>query len=296
MEKMKISNSEKINKELTKNYNKANTNPEFKALIKKAGISDAVASKNTSKLETTLEELKNCKECKGLYMCKNAYEGHVYFPEMKNERLVFTYIPCKYQKKADIALENKNTGSKEIENARMKDVDISDKNRVKLIKWIKNFYDNYDPAKVMRGLYLHGTFGSGKTYLLSALFNELKIKYNVSTEIVYYPELLRSLKDNFSLMEDKISYLQNVDVLLLDDIGAENVTTWGRDEILGTILQYRMNDALPTFFTSNLNIEELERHLALTKNSEDLVKARRITERIKQLTEDMELISINRRD
>ena len=103
------------------------------------------------------------------------------------------------------------------------------------------------------------------------------------------------MKEDFSLVEDKLKYLQNVDILLLDDIGAENVTVWGRDEILGTILQYRMNNKLTTFFTSNLNIQELETHLSITKNSEDKVKSRRIIERIKQLTDDLELISENRR-
>ena len=93
-----------------------------------------------------------------------------------------------------------------------------------------------------------------------------------------------------------VSLTEPADILLIDDIGAENVTNWGRDEILGTILQYRMNSALPTFFTSNLTIEELEHHLSITKNDEDKVKARRIIERIKQLTSDLELISINRRN
>ena len=31
-------------------------------------------------------------------------------------------------------------------------------------------------------------------------------------------------------------------MLLLDDIGAETVTEWSRDEVLGTILQYRMEE------------------------------------------------------
>ena len=104
-------------------------------------------------------------------------------------------------------------------------------------------------------------------------------------------------RGNYSyLIEDKMRYLQNVDILLLDDIGAENVTAWGRDEILGTILQYRMNNKLTTFFTSNYTIQELEDHLSMTKNGEDKVKAKRIIERIKQLTEDIELISVNRRN
>ena len=142
---------------------------------------------------------------------------------------------------------------------------------------------------------MHGSFGSGKTFLIASLLNELVNKKHAKIEIVYFPELLRNMKEDFSLVEDKLNYLQNIDILLIDDIGAENVTSWGRDEILGTILQYRMNNKLTTFFTSNLTINELEQHLSITKDSEDKVKARRIIERIKQLTDDIELVSINRR-
>ena len=195
----------------------------------------------------------------------------------------------------DKALKEKEDSLNEIKIARMKDIDINDKNRLKVIKWLKEYYDNYEKVNTLKGLYLHGSFGSGKTFLIAALLNELEVKKNAQIEIVYFPELLRNMKEDFSLVEDKLRYLQTVDILLLDDIGAESVTVWGRDEILGTILQYRMNNKLSTFFTSNLTIEELEKHLALTKNSEDKVKARRIVERIKQLTDDLELVSVNRR-
>ena len=53
---------------------------------------------------------------------------------------------------------------------------------------------------------------------------------------------------------------------------------------------------MPTFFSSNLNIEELERHLSLTKEKEDLVKAKRLIERIKYLTDDIELLGNNYRE
>ena len=84
--------------------------------------------------------------------------------------------------------------------------------------------------------------------------------------------------------------------MLLDDIGAENCSAWARDEVLGPILQYRMESHLPTFFTSNLTIEELETSLAATATGVDKVKARRIIERIKQLTVTIELVSENRRN
>ena len=48
--------------------------------------------------------------------------------------------------------------------------------------------------------------------------------------------------------------------------------------------------------TSNLDLKALEQHLSTTSNSVEIVKARRIIERIKQLTENLELISKNRRN
>ncbi len=85
---------------------------------------------------------------------------------------------------------------------------------------MKNFYDNYDILKTNKGLYLHGSFGSGKSFLIAALLNELKIKKDVTYEMVYFPELLRSLKDDFNSLDSKVRYLSNVEILAIDDIGA----------------------------------------------------------------------------
>ncbi len=295
MEPLKMTLSERIEKELEKNLQDSLKNPEFASLVKRLKISKELAKKYNSQLQDTCDELQNCKHCQGLFMCQNNYLGHVLYPSSDNATLQFIYMPCKYQKQEDKARLEKEEGLNELKYARMRDIDTSDKKRLTVIKWLKNYYDKYEKVNTLKGLYLHGSFGSGKTFLIAALLNELAAKKNAEIEIVYFPELLRNLKEDFSLVEDKLRYLQRVDILLFDDIGAENVTVWGRDEILGTILQYRMNNKLTTFFTSNLNISELENHLAVTKNSEDVVKARRIIERIKKLTDDLELVSMDRR-
>ncbi len=295
MESIKISNMKSINDRLNREFIKAMQQEEFKNLINRLHVREDVLKKNVSKLEDTVLELKNCKNCKGLYECRNSYEGHINFPEKYENKIKFIYTPCKYLKKSVEDKKNKFTSKSELESARMKDIDIKDKKRVNLIKWLKNFYDKYDPNETHKGLYLHGSFGAGKTFLISALFNELEEKKSITKEIIYFPELLRSLRDDFDLLEAKLEYLKKVDLLLIDDIGAEKVTEWGRDEILGTILQYRMNECLTTFFTSNLNITELENHLAITKNNEDFVKARRIIQRINQLTEKLCIESENKR-
>lgn len=56
-----------------------------------------------------------------------------------------------------------------------------------------------------------------------------------------------------------------------------------------------MEEHLTTFFTSNLTLQELENHLSITSSGVEKVKARRIIERIKQLTIPLELVSKNRR-
>ena len=56
-----------------------------------------------------------------------------------------------------------------------------------------------------------------------------------------------------------------------------------------------MENHLTTFFTSNLTIDELDEHFSNTKNKVDKVKARRIIERVKQLTDDLVMVSKNLR-
>lgn len=282
--------------DLKKNYEDALRDKRFLNLVKKLQLSNEEAMKITSKLQDTIIECQNCESCNGLYVCKNILKGHVRIPEKRNGKVIFSYVPCKYQINMKRIIKEKEQKANINLYARMKDIDgVDDKKRISVIKWIDHYFEKYDFLKSTKGLYLHGSFGSGKTFLISALFHELEVEKHASICIVYYPEILRELKDDWEVYESKIKYYQNVDLLCLDDIGAERVTEWGRDEVLGTILQYRMEHKLPTFFTSNMSVSDLEVHLSSSGTQKDHVKARRIIERIRQLSEEKELISENRR-
>ncbi len=290
MEKI-FNTNEKMKNSIKLNYIKALEDPMFKKVTNSFDVEENEKIINTSKFQDCVNELKNCKNCKGLMFCKNQNIGYVYYPQIYNDHIDFLYKTCKYKNEQDAKEDNKLTREKELDNASMKDVDYNDKARVKLIKWITKFIEEYDCNKKFKGLYLHGSFGSGKTYIISAAFNELK-KKGYRTKIIYFPTLLRDLKSNFDELESTMSYLENIDLLLIDDIGAEKVSEWSRDEILGTLLQSRMNNYKTTFFTSNFNINELENHLS---NNLEHVKASRIIERIKVLTDDIEIQGENRR-
>lgn len=277
-------------------------NPTFKKLVTSLNLPTTYLMKYTTSLEESAKEMDHCQKCKSILECQNSYTGHVFSPDLLNDNLVFDYVPCKYKKELDERNKYKNNiylfeVPKEIKEASMKNIDLDDPDRFKIIKWLKNFLDNYQPGTGMKGLYLTGNFGCGKTYLISAALNELA-KQEHKIAIIYYPEFLRSLKESFNDPEtynEKFKLIKKVELLLIDDIGAETMTEWSRDEVLGTILQYRMQECLTTFFTSNLTIKDLEEHFSISTKGIEKVKAKRIIERIKQLTTEMVLVSENKR-
>lgn len=289
----------RLEAEYQKNYDEDMT---FRKIANDLKLPTKTLMKYTSKIASSSCEVKNCKNCKNIFECKNEINGYVYYPQVNEENIEFCYMPCKYKKELDKANIYKDnityfSVAENLKNASMASIDTTDKNRFELIKWINNFINCYTKGEKLKGIYLNGNFGCGKTYLLTAMLNELA-KQGHKVAMVYYPEFLRTLKESLydnNEFKNKFNYIKKVELLLLDDIGAETLTEWSRDEILGTILQYRMEENLPTFFTSNLTMKELENHLSITSKDIDQVKARRIIERIKQLTLDMTLISENKR-
>ena len=292
----------KVDDKLEHDFNIAMEDKVFNKVVKGLKTSKKEIMKHTTQIEETVLELSNCSKCKNILMCKNSVNGHVYYPDVVDDKVVMCYIPCKYQKE----LDKKNSYYKnitlydmplEVREASMKDIYTDDASRFEVIKWLHNYIEKYKKNEKGKGLYLTGNFGCGKTYLVSAMLNELA-KLDKKIAIVYYPEFLRSLKASFgddSEYNTRFNYIKKVELLLIDDIGAETASVWSRDEVLGNILQYRMQEHLSTFFTSNFTLEQLEDHFSSLGMNDERVKARRIMERIKQLSEYKEMISENRR-
>ena len=269
----------------------------FKKICNSLKKDDELLMKYTSKLQITACELKNCSKCKNIGSCKNEIEGHVYYPIAQDNYIEFTYKPCKYYKENTI--KNKTLffdTPKVLQNASLSDL-IDEKERTNIKKYLKDFLKKKIQGESVKGMYLSGSFGSGKSYILSALLNELSNK-GFKTIIVHYPSLLNRLKASFNdySYDDVFDEIMTCDVLLIDDIGAENNSPWARDEVLGTLLQYRMDNELTTFFTSNFTIDELENILSETSKGTDEIKSRRIIERIRYLTIEEKLISKNKRN
>ena len=232
-----------------------------------------------------------CSVCKGLYECKMNTEGYTPKLSMYNGEINIEYHKCRYNKTDD---SSKNITSmyipRKIFSANLEDFDMIGQERKEIHRYILKFLKEYNRKNPMKGIYLSGVFGSGKTYILATFANEIaKLGYKIV--FVYYPDLVREIKSSIGKgnLEEKIEELKKVDMLFLDDIGGESPSPFIRDEVLGPILQHRVLDELPTFFSSNLKMKTLSEAMCKDNTQAEKTKSFRIYGRISQLADEYQL-------
>ena len=182
-----------------------------------------------------------------------------------------------------------------LKNVTVADIDKNDENRVEVMLAITDFVKRFEEKP--KGLYIYGNFGIGKSYLMAYLANLLSKTYLQSTTMLHYPTFVVDIKNAIrdGSVKERIDEIKLAQVLVLDDIGAEQHSPWVRDDVLQVILQYRMQENLPTFFTSNFSFDDLERHFASGKSGDETWPAKRVMERIRYLARDLHLKGNNRR-
>jgi DNA replication protein DnaC len=125
-----------------------------------------------------------------------------------------------------------------------------------------------------KGLFLHGDVGTGKTLYACAIALEI-----IRRGFIYpdYPQfhrcqfvrtgnLLQEIKSSFDRQEGQpfteqiLRRYSTIDLLIIDDIGIEQVTEWVL-LIFQTVINDRYENVLPTIITSNLGLNELSKKL-----------------------------------
>lgn len=187
-----------------------------------------------------------------------------------------------------------------LQNVELSKIDISDE-RKPVLNLIYAFLKDFKHNPHAKGLYLSGDFGVGKTYLLAGLANYVVTNMNKNVIFLHVPTFIAGLASHFddnsrTSLQEEIRRLSECDLLILDDIGAESLSQWSRDDVLGVILQARMDNVLPTFFSSNLDMEALQSHFEETRNATDPVKARRLMQRVRFLATEVVVSGPDRRN
>lgn len=175
--------------------------------------------------------------------------------------------------------------NKDLKGLTFSDLD-QDENNTPFIKSLQLWIDNYSYKTESKGVWLSGTFGIGKTYLMGAFANELN-KKGAGVVLTSTTSLLNEIKESydFSASYNPLESTKRAEVLIIDDIGAERLNEWSFTQLYD-LIEYRMQQKKPTFFTSNYSIDD---YMAIVKGVVSLEDAGRYENRLKTLTIDRDL-------
>lgn len=123
-----------------------------------------------------------------------------------------------------------------------------------------DYYKAFDHIKDQRcnSISLLGQPGAGKTHLLTALANNLIIKKQVS--VLYFPfvEGFNDLKNDFDLLEEKLTKMKRIGVLFIDDLfkGRDYPTPFQIEQMFA-VINYRYLNHKPIMVSSEKTVDEL---------------------------------------
>jgi primosomal protein DnaI len=125
------------------------------------------------------------------------------------------------------------------------------------IQAVRELYQ-YGETKGKRGLFLYGSFGLGKTGLLSPVLVKYLTEGRSGLWIEFY-DFVDSVQEKYKprsedSADDLIRAAQEVDIILLDDVGNPDLGTETDDrcKMLYRVVNGRHNAELPLLISSNL--------------------------------------------
>lgn len=132
-----------------------------------------------------------------------------------------------------------------------------DMSNARLTQAMHNYVDNFkDMLKDGKGLLLHGTVGTGKTYAACEVANAL-IDKGYPVLVTNFARLTNTLQGMFDGKQEYIDSLNRFAMLVIDDLGAERKSEF-MQEMVYNIIDSRYRSGLPMIVTTNLAMDEIK--------------------------------------
>ena len=124
------------------------------------------------------------------------------------------------------------------------------------------------------GLIITGKSGVGKTHLAAAIANRLieSEKIVLMGRLTTLLDMIKeTFRDNSRSENELIELYSNVDMIIIDDLGMEKISSWALEKLY-TIIQNRYENGLPIIITTRFNKQGLIERFSYS-NDKDLVDA-----------------------
>ena len=140
---------------------------------------------------------------------------------------------------------------------------------------VANDYINKNNSKLQsNGLIIMGKSGVGKTHLAAAIANKL-IENDKIVLMGRLTTLLDMIKETFrdttKSENELIELYSNVDMIIIDDLGTEKISSWALEKLY-TIIQNRFENGLPIIITTRFDKKGLILRFSYS-NDQDLIDA-----------------------
>jgi DNA replication protein DnaC len=115
-----------------------------------------------------------------------------------------------------------------------------------------------------RGVWIMGDVGTGKT-MLAMLISKAALDAGRTSAIYSLPRLLHLLREAIDEQDGVVGFLDRlstVDLLHVDDVGAENRTDWALEQLY-SIINSRYEDERSILITTNLQPDELAEQIGV---------------------------------
>lgn len=147
-------------------------------------------------------------------------------------------------------------------------------------------------ADEIKGLFLHGEKGTGKTKLAAIIANE-RARAGKPVLFASVPDLMADIRASFDggKTAETVRAVKETPFLVLDDLGAEKMSEWVGEQLF-CIVNHRYNECLQTVVTSNYNPTQIIRRMATVDrggNVVDDLQGKRIMSRIYEMCERVEI-------
>jgi DNA replication protein DnaC len=122
-------------------------------------------------------------------------------------------------------------------------------------RFVARISENLDQG---RGIWIMGDVGTGKT-ALAMLVSKAALEASRTVAIYSLPRLLNLIRESIEHEDGVVGFLDrlsSVDLLHIDDVGAENRTDWALEQLY-SIVNSRYEDSRAIVMTTNLDPHEL---------------------------------------